>query len=90
MLLRQRGFPSPTASAFIGLIIFIIYIILSYIFTLLCVCSLFLNPRIRTPGEQGLCSGHSRHLINIITYKDGVESVLINKDSVESPDEVRK
>lgn len=64
---------------------FIIYIILSCLFTLLCVYSLLLNP-----GEQGVCSGHRRHLIHIIIYKDGVESVLTNKDSVESPNEVRK
>lgn len=50
---------------------------------------LFLDSGIRTLGEKGLCSGHSRHL-SIIVYKNSVESALMNKNSVESPTEIRK
>lgn len=56
---------------------------LTYLFT--CVYCLFLNSRIRNLGEKGLCLGHCRHLICIVIYKESVESILINKGSVESP-----
>lgn len=49
----------------------------SYIFTYLYV--LFLHCGIRTLGEKGLCSGHSGHL-----------SIIVCKNSVESPAEIRK
>lgn len=78
ILLPLRGFPAyvkehhPTCITLASFASLYSLLILIY----LCV---FLNPKIKTLGEKGLCSGHSRHLMNIIY-----------KDSVECPNEIRK